>query len=174
MKIRLLATAAMLLAGGAHAEVTDSSPAGFEVRETAVIAAPQSAVYAALLKPGLWWSREHSWSGDAKNLSMDLDTGCFCETLPRGRVRHMAIVYADGVSQLRLEGALGPLIFTGATGHLGATMKEAGGKTTFVLTYDVGGYAKGGLAEGWAAPVDRVLAAQAARLKAYVETGKPD
>ena len=46
--------------------------------------------------------------------------------------------------------------------------------TDVVLTYDFGGYAKGGLAETLAAPVDKVLGEQVARLKKYVETGKPD
>ena len=54
------------------------------------------------------------------------------------------------------------------------TLKDAAGKTDLVLTYDVGGYAKGGLAETLAAPVDKVLGEQVARLKKYVETGKPD
>jgi hypothetical protein len=50
----------------------------------------------------------------------------------------------------------------------------AGGATDVSLTYDVGGYAKGGLAERWAAPVDKVLGEQLVRLKTYVETGKPE
>ena len=174
MRILTIALVVGALASGARAEVTDKSAAGFEVRQTATIAAPQSAVYAALLQPGKWWNSEHSWSGDATNLSMDLDTGCFCEVLPKGRVRHMSIIYADGVSQLRLEGALGPLQFTGASGHLGVALKALDGKTALMLTYDVGGYAKGGLAETFAAPVDMVMGEQVARLKRFVETGKPD
>ena len=80
----ILALAASLLAAPARAEVVDRSAAGFEVRETATIAAPQAAVYAAFLAPGRWWSSAHSWSGDAKNLSIDLAKGCLCETLPNG------------------------------------------------------------------------------------------
>jgi hypothetical protein len=41
-----------------------------------------------------------------------------------------------------------------------------------VLTYDFGGYAKGGM-DKWAAPVDQVLGAQLDSLKRYVETGQP-
>jgi hypothetical protein len=174
-RLIVVAAAAWLLAGAARAEVTDRSDAGFEVRQVATIAAPQAKVYAALLKPSLWWNSAHSFSGDAKNLTLDPATGCFCETLPKGGiVRHMTVVYADGASQLRLEGALGPLQFTGASGHLGFALKEAAGQTTLTLTYDVGGYAKGGLAEKWAAPVDQVLGEQVTRLKRYAETGKAD
>ena len=175
MKPLIAAVAASaLLAGVAHAEVTDKSAAGFEVTEKATIAAPAAKVYAALLTPGAWWSARHSWSGSAANLSMDLANGCFCETLPKGFVRHMTVVFADGATSLRLFGGLGPMQFTGASGHLAFGLKPAGDKTELTLTYDVGGYAKGGLAEKWAAPVDAVLGEAVGRLKSYVETGKPD
>lgn len=175
MKSLLAAVAAtVLLAGAAQAEVTDKSAAGFEVTEKATIAAPAAKVYAALLTPGAWWSSRHSWSGSAANLSIDLSTGCFCEKLPKGFVRHMTVVFADGATTLRLFGGLGPMQSTGAAGHLGFVLKPAGDKTELTLTYDVGGYAKGGLAEGWAAPVDGVLGEAVGRLKTYLETGKPD
>jgi hypothetical protein len=51
-------------------------------------------------------------------------------------------------------------------------MTPKDGGTDLVQLYDVGGYAKGGLAE-LASPVDQVLGAQAQRLKRYIETGKP-
>jgi hypothetical protein len=169
-----LGLAAALLGSAAHAEVTDKSAAGFEVTEKAHIAAPAAKVYAALLTPGGWWSSQHSWSGDARNLSIDLTTGCFCEKLPHGYVRHMTVVFADGATTLRLFGGLGPMQFTGASGNLGFTLKPSGADTDLVVTYDVGGYAKGGLAETLAAPVDTVLGEQVSRLKKYLETGKPD
>jgi hypothetical protein len=162
-----------LWAGAAHAEVTDKSAAGFEVKETATIAATPGKVWGQLMRPAHWWSPEHTWSHDAKNLSFD-GSGCFCEILKKGAVRHMTIVYADGGSELRLFGAMGPLQFTGASGHLVVTLKAKGESTDVVMSYDVGGYAKGGLAEVYAAPVDRVLGEQLARLKKTVETGKPD
>jgi hypothetical protein len=167
------ALACALLGGAARAEVTDRSAAGFEVAEKATIAAPPGKVWEALMHPNHWWSPEHTWSHDAKNLSFD-PSGCFCERLKNGAVRHMMVVYADGATELRMEGGIGPLQFTGANGHLRVLLKPAGAATEATLTYDVGGYAKGGLAETFAAPVDRVLGEQLARLKKYVETGKPD
>lgn len=171
--VRGLGLAAALAPALANAEVTDRSPAGFEVTEKATIAAPADKVWTAIMHPDRWWDPKHTWSGKAKNLAFDA-SGCFCETLPRGAVRHMTIVYADGKTALRMAGALGPLQFTGADGHMGITLKEAGGATEVVMTYDVGGYAKGGLAEQFAAPVDMVLGQQLARLKKAVETGKPE
>jgi hypothetical protein len=168
-----LVLCAALLATGARAEVTDKSAAGFEVVEKASIAAPASKVWDALMRPGKWWSSQHSWSGDAKNLHFEPD-GCFCETLKRGAVRHMMIIYNDGGSTLRLNGGLGPMQMTGASGNLSFVLKEADGKTALTVTYDVGGYAKGGLAETLAEPVDFVLGEQVKRLARYVEIGKPE
>jgi uncharacterized protein YndB with AHSA1/START domain len=176
MRKSLVALGAMLAlaAGAARAEVTDRSAAGFEVTERATIAASQGKVWDALMRPYRWWDPKHTWSGDAKNLAID-GGGCFCEQMRRGAVRHMTVTYADGESQLRMFGGLGPLQFTGAAGHLGVTLKPAtGGGTEVVMTYDVGGYAKGGLADTYAGPVDQVLGQQLARLKKAVETGRPD
>ena len=163
---------ALVLATAAKAEVVDRSPAGFESRQEVAISARPAAVYAALFQIGRWWDSKHSWSGDARNLVMDPADGCFCEKLKKGQVRHMTIVYADGAT-LRLFGGLGPLQTTGATGHLSFAVQPAGPATRLVVTYDVGGYAKGGLAEVWADPVDGVIRAQVVRLKRYVETGAP-
>jgi hypothetical protein len=176
MRAQLLAAALVLAPAAAQAEVVDRSAAGFELRRQLVAAAPPAKVYAAILQVGRWWSKDHSWSGNASNLSIDPATGCFCEALPGGGIaRHMTVVFADGAKTLRLSGALGPLQFTGASGHLSFTLEDApGGSTRLTVTYDVGGYAKGGLAEAWAAPVDGVIGEQVARLKRYVETGKPD
>lgn len=167
------AVAAGLLAGAAHAEVTDKSAAGFEVVEKATIGAPPGKVWDVLMRPARWWAADHTWSHDAKNLSID-PSGCFCERLKRGEVRHMTVVYAEEASQLRLFGALGPLQFTGASGHLVITLKPVAGGTDVAMSYDVGGYVKGGLSENFADPIDRVLGEQLARLKKSVEIGKPD
>lgn len=160
-------------AGVARAEVTDTSPAGFEVVEKATISAPQHKIWDALLRPGHWWSSQHTFSGDARNLAID-GAGCLCETLPHGAVRHMTITYADGKSRLVLFGGLGPLQSTGASGHMAFVLAPGAAGTDVTLSYDVGGYAKGGLAQTYAQPVDKVLGEQLGRLKKYVETGKPE
>lgn len=173
MKPYALALAAALVAGAARAEVVDAQPNGFESRHSVTVDASPAAVRAAVAKIGDWWDPSHTYSGDAKNLSLDVAGGCFCETLKTGLVRHMTVVYADA-NAVRLEGALGPLQSTGATGHLTFAVKPAAdGKTTLTVTYVVGGYARGGLGAAWAAPVDSVIGVQVGRLKAYAETGRP-
>jgi len=167
------ALALAALAGAARAEVTDKSAAGFEVTHKLTIAAAPRKVWDSLMRPDRWWSSAHTFSGAAKNLYFD-PSGCFCERLKVGAVRHMTIVFNDGSTALRLEGGLGPLQLTGASGHLGFSLKPAGAGIELTTTYDVGGYAKGGLADQFAAPVDKVLGEQLARLKHLAETGKAE
>lgn len=163
---------AVLAAVPAFAAVTDRTPAGFEAAHEVVIGAPPARVWAMLLEPQRWWDSRHTYSGDAANLSLDLASGCFCERLADGQVRHMTVVYADAARTLRMVGALGPLQQTGAAGALTIVLEPAGRGTRAKLSYAVGGYARGGL-DAWAAPVDGVLGAQLQGLKRAVEAGGP-
>ena len=67
---------------------------------------------------------------------------------------------------------MGPLMFSGTSGHLIWKLDEQDGHTVLTQTYYVGGYFQGGL-DKLAPAVDDVLAEQLSRLKLYVETGKP-
>ena len=170
-----IAAALALCATAARAEVVDAAPNGFQVRQEVHIAAPAAKVWASLVQPATWWDSRHTWSGSAANLSLAAASGgCFCERLPQGgSVLHLSTVHAAPNQKLVMFGALGPLQGSGAAGHLAVLLAETDGKTRLTLTYDVGGYMKGGLG-AIAAPVDGVLAQQVMRLKAQVETGKPD
>jgi uncharacterized protein YndB with AHSA1/START domain len=164
-----------LSATAARAAVVEATPNGFQVKESAEIAAPAARVWAALGEVGAWWSPQHTWSHDAKNLTLDLKAGgCWCEAnLPGGGgARHMTVLLVTPGKTAILDGTLGPLMFSGATGHLVWSLAEQDGKTTLTQTYFVGGYFPGGL-DKLAGPVDGVLTEQLGRLKAYVETGKP-
>lgn len=148
----------------ADGEVVSAAPAGFEVRHRVAIAAPPERVWAMLIEPARWWDGAHSFSGDARNLTLTARPGgCFCETLPGGGVEHLRVVYADPGKQLRLAGALGPLQGDGVTGALTVTLTPDGERTAVELRYVVGGYRAGGLG-GLAGPVDQVLGEQLARL----------
>ena len=161
--------AAALSAGAADAEVIAAEPAGFAVEEKIHLAAPPERVWLALGRIGSWWLKEHSYSGDAANLSLGLKAGdCFCEVWAGGSVRHMIVVMALPARMLRLEGVLGPLGGMGASGHLTFKLTRAAGGTDLIATYEVGGWTSGGFA-ALAGPVDGVLAAQVKSLAAYVE-----
>lgn len=174
-------TAALLLAGAvlaplaAQAEVLAITSSGFEVRDSVTIKAPTDKVYAGLLQIGRWWNPQHSWSGDAANLSIDARAGgCFCEKLANGgSVQHMTVSLVMPGKLLRLSGALGPLQSEGFTGSMSWSLKPADGATELTLSYKAGGYATRPVSE-WAPDVDGVLAEQLGRLKKFAETGKPD
>jgi uncharacterized protein YndB with AHSA1/START domain len=165
-----------LLAAPVRTEVIESTAVGFSVRNAAEINAPPAKVYAALTDTVRgWWDPAHTFSHDASNLSLDARPGgCFCERLPGGGgVQHMSVVYASPGKLLRLSGAIGPLQEAALTGTMTWTLSQAGSGTTVVLIYSVGGFRAGGLRD-MATVVDRVLRGQLARLKAFVETGRPD
>jgi hypothetical protein len=119
---------------------------------------------------GAWWSSAHTYSQDARNLSIELKPGgCWCEALPGGGgARHMTVVNVQPERMLRATGGLGPLQGLGVAGALTIALKGEDDHTTVTWTYDVGGHEKGGL-DMLAGPVDGVLGEQARRLKAYAE-----
>jgi hypothetical protein len=110
MRTVCLAALGLGLALPAAAAVVDAQPGGFEVREQAQIAAAPAQVYAAIGRIGQWWLSERTYSGDAKNLSLDLKPGgCFCEVLKNGdAVRHMGVIMVQPDKTVRLEARLGP------------------------------------------------------------------
>ena len=166
---------AVLGTGDARGEVADATPAGFTVKSVVTIASPPSGVYEALVRSvGLWWDPEHTYSGDAKNLSIDPRAGgCFCERVPPdGAVQHATVVLALPPKTLRLDGALGPLQQSGTSGSLTFQLAERVSATEVTMTYSVGGYRPGGL-DPLASLVDSVLAVQLGRLKSFVEKGRP-
>ena len=165
-----------ILAAPLRGEVIESTAAGFLIRNTAAINAPPAKVYAALTDGvGGWWDPAHAFSHDAHNLSVDAKPGgCFCERLPDGGgVRHMSVVYASPGKLLRLTGAIGPLQEAALAGTMTWNLLQAGGGTTAELIYTVGGFRAGGFRD-ISTVVDGVLRGQLARLKAHVETGRPD
>ncbi|WP_242125614.1 SRPBCC family protein [Sphingobium sp. Sx8-8] len=173
-KIIALGWAGAAMVAPAHGAVTASSDIGFAVENSVDVAADAGTVYRLLGQPGRWWSKEHSFSGNAANLSLKpVAGGCFCETVPgqggqAGSVEHARVVYAAPDRQLRLSGALGPLQAEAVTGTLNFDIVPAGKGVRIVMSYVVGGYVRMGTAK-IAPVVDRVLAEQLAGLKRAAE-----
>jgi len=168
-----LATAAVLAmsaAGPVAAEVISVAGNGFELRETAHIAAAPDQVYAALVLPANWWSSAHTFSGSAANLKLDARAGgCWCENLPGGgSVEHLHVVFVAPGKTLRLRGALGPFQGLPVDGVMTWSVKGAADGTDVSFTYSVGGYAKTGFDE-LSKAADRVLDEAIGRLKKSIE-----
>ena len=151
----LFASAALaisiLAAAPLQAEVIKSDEGGFVTRDTAVVDATPMEVWLALISPGKWWNSDHTWSGDAANMTlMPKAGGCFCERIPEandadrvtleGSVEHMRVIQAYPERALRLTGALGPLQSEPVGGVLTIAIGEAEKGTRIVWEYAVGGY----------------------------------
>jgi uncharacterized protein YndB with AHSA1/START domain len=168
-----LAVVLCAMASVSRAEVADSGANGFTIKITTSIHASPADVYKKLVHIGDWWNSQHTYSGDAHNLSIEeRPGGCFCEKLPNGGVRHMEVLYFAPGKTLRLSGGLGPLQGIGAGGALTFNLSPETDGAKLEVTYAVNGYLPQGM-NTFAAPVDNVLGEQITRLKNYIETGNP-
>ena len=161
----------LFLASLASAEVLDSAPNGFTVKNSVVIPAERSAVYlAAMTNVGSWWSSDHTVSGDASNLYMDARVlGCFCERLGDGAgLVHLSISFINPGVLVRFNGGLGPLGLMGVAGNMTWEFETVDEGTLVTIEYAVGGYMAGGL-DSIAAPVDGVLFDALSRLATYIQ-----
>lgn len=156
---------ALAFAPIAAAKVVDQSEAGFAVAHTAQVAATPADVWKMLRMPQSWWSKDHSWSGDAANFWLDQQAGgCFCEKLPDtgggvGSVQHARILFAKPNQLLRLSGAFGPLQGEALNGTLTIQIKETPTGSALRFDYVVGGYMRFKVAD-IAPAVDKVIGEQ--------------
>jgi uncharacterized protein YndB with AHSA1/START domain len=171
-----LGTLALVVLSGTTAQSGPQvSQNGFLLKFEVSVNAPAAKVYDALIgQIGSWWDSQHTYSGDAKNLSIDARPGgCFCEKLSNGGgIEHARVIYVSPPEVLRLSGALGPLQASGVAGTLTWKLTSGGDNTRIQLTYSVGGFIDGGF-EKMAPLVENVLRQQLDRLKQFAETGKP-
>jgi hypothetical protein len=170
----MAAMVAELIAAPVAAEVTRTTDNSFVSRNEVVVKAAPKEVWLALITPAGWWQSAHTWSGDAKNLSlMPQAGGCFCETIPEvdepgrftleGSVEHMRVVQAYPEAALRMVGALGPLQSEPVTGVLTIVLSKHEKGTRIVFEYNVGGAMRYEIPV-IAKAVDGVMAAQIASL----------
>jgi uncharacterized protein YndB with AHSA1/START domain len=167
--------ALVMLSGAPARSALQVTPNGFLVKFDVSVNAPAAKVYDALVgKVGSWWNPEHTYSHDAKNLSIDARPGgCFCEKLPNGGgMEHLRVVYVAPPQIVRFSGALGPLQASGVAGSMTWKLTGESDSTRLELSYSVGGFTPGGF-EKIAPAVENMLNDQLNRLKLFVETGKP-
>lgn len=172
----VLAFSLAVVAAPASAGVVLKGEAGFVARSTAEVTAKPAEVWRTLIAPALWWESQHTFSGDAANLSLDpVAGGCFCEKLPvpkdapkgqqAGGVQHMRVVYVEPGKALRMNGALGPLQSEAVNATLTITIKPTPDGSRILFEYVVGGFMRYDLNQIGPA-VDKVVTAQLTHLAA--------
>jgi uncharacterized protein YndB with AHSA1/START domain len=159
----LIVTAALALVPAAAAKVGGQGPNGFAVTHEATVSLTPQAAYERFLKIGTWWSKDHTFSGDPKNITIDAKPGgCWCEALPDdGFVKHMEAASAAPGKRLVFHGGLGPLHFMAVAGTMTVAFAKEGEGTKVTLRYSVAGYDPDQFAK-LAPAVDAVLGEQLA------------
>ena len=167
-------TLALVVATPASAEVVSSGPNGFEVRHSVNLVIPQQKAFAAFSQIQNWWSKDHTYSGDASHLSLQLRPGgCFCERLDNGGgIEHLRVTYVQPGERILLTGSLGPLLYEATAGVMDVKVERIAGGSRITLDYRAAGFAKGGAVE-MAPIVDKVLGDQMKRLRVYAAGGAP-
>jgi uncharacterized protein YndB with AHSA1/START domain len=171
----LVGLACSVLSLPARADLSGVSPTGFTVTYREEVKAEPAQAWQAIAQLPRWWNGSHSYSGQASNMSLELAAGgCWCERWGDGnQVMHGQVAALMPGRMLRLNAALGPLQDLAVNGTLTLVTSASEGKTFLRLTYRVSGDSSAAL-DKLAPPVERVLAEQYKRLKALIETGKPD
>ena len=161
----LLVSGLILLSPLLRAELVSVTDTFFHIKITKDVKVAPEIAYKQLLNVGEWWSSDHTWFGDAQNMTIEAKAGgCFCEKSEMGEVMHMMVTGVYPGSQLRLTGGLGPLQELGLHGAM--TWKfvanESGG-TTITHEYRVNGGGQDNLS-GLAEAVNRVQTLQVSLL----------
>ena len=169
MRTLLLAVlASVALTTPAAAEITARSENAFSLSFERAVPASADAVLNAVAMPAAWWNPEHSYSGEASNIRLDLRPGgCWCEDLPGGGVKHGETVLAWPEQRMvRFDAPFGPLQGIGADALLTMTWADPaeGQARALKWTFVVNGPGVGAMAD----VIDRVLAEQFNRLAAHL------
>jgi uncharacterized protein YndB with AHSA1/START domain len=159
-----LAITLAALALPAAAATSEVSPSGFLVSLREEVPATPQQAWDTLVQVSRWWDGQHSYSGDAANLSLEPRAGgCWCERWAGGSVEHGRVLHALPGKSLRLEGGFGPLQAMAVNAVLTFKLEPAEGKTAIVVTYRVRGSPDAGL-DKLAPAVDGVMSEQVKHL----------
>ena len=165
MRYLMIAAGLILAATPAHAKVVSADGHGFEIVQEKLITGSPAEAWAKIGRIQSWWSKDHSYSGNAANLRLSLvPGGCFCESFPGGGgIEHLRVTYADRAKRVVLTGALGPLLYEAVAGSMDIALKGEARVTRVTLTYRVAGFARGN-GTAMALAVDQVIGEQMTRL----------
>ena len=144
--LTILAVAAF--ATSAHADIISTSDSHFILRHEGTTTLTPDAAWDRLVNPASWWHPDHTYSGDAGNLSLELTPGgLWREDWDGGAVAHGTIVFVDTGKTLRLEAPFGPLQGIGAFVIWTISLEAADGGTRIVFEESAIGPPAGDYAE---------------------------
>ena len=156
----------LALTPAAAADVTSKSQTGFSLKITGEVSASPAEAYRQFINVSEWWIESHTWFGDATKLSIDPRAGgCFCEISGDREVLHMLVTYVEPGKELKMVGGLGPLQMMGIHGGMSWRFIQTEGGTEIIQSYNVTGYAHGGLSD----LAEIVNAVQTSQLNALVK-----
>jgi len=175
MRALIIAGLALLLPTPAAAQIVERHADGFTLRYADTVEVGRGDVAMAIESVSAWWDGDHTYTGSAANLSLDLRVGgCFCEAMADGsRFEHGSVTAFDD-DHLVLEAPLGPLKGMATRAELTFSWPEAASlthdETGVVMVFTVEGPGLGAFADA----VDQVMRGQHARLLGLIEHGTPE
>ncbi|GHA20159.1 hypothetical protein GCM10008090_32580 [Arenicella chitinivorans] len=99
-----------MLCPSVRADVIQASADHFTLRQEASSVLPPPQLWQRLIQPQLWWHPEHTYSGNAGNLSLDpVAGGVWAERWEGNSVIHGTVVNVAAGTMLRLDAPFGPL-----------------------------------------------------------------
>ena len=165
-----------MMAAPTSAAVVSAGEHGFEIQHSVNLVVPQAHAFAAFGQVGQWWGKDHTYSGDAARMTMQLRPGgCFCEMLEGGGgIEHMRVTYLQPGERVVMTGSLGPLLYEATAGVMDVKVERIAGGSRVTMNYRAAGFAKGGAA-AMAPLVDQVLGEQMKRFRVFAAGApKPD
>ena len=124
------------------------SNTGFTLVITGEVKTTPVEAYDQFIRIEEWWLEGHTWYGRSENLSIEPKAGgCFCEISGDNQVLHMLVSYVQPGVELKMVGGLGSLQMMGVHGAMSWRFEPIADGTRIIQTYNVTGYAPGGLKE---------------------------
>lgn len=102
--------AALLMNVSVEADVKSASDTHFKLNLVAESPLPPEKLWQRLSEPSSWWHPDHTYSGDAQNLTLELRAGgLWAENWDGGSVEHGRVVLVQQGRMLRMVAPFGPL-----------------------------------------------------------------
>lgn len=164
MKRALVSIFAVSCAASAGAEVVEAAPDHYTLRHEAVSDLSPSDAWSRLVDPARWWHPDHTYSGRAEALTLELKAGgLWREDWDGGSVAHGDVLMVQTGKVLRLDAPFGPLQGMGVTVVWTITLTPEGQGTRIVFEEVASGTAASGL-DAIAPAVDGVKSVAISRL----------